>query len=111
MVAQHAIDRSLEAASHPPDAVQRRLERPECLAAIVAGQDADVVTQLADELTHPLHRGPTDVHVQVTEVQDGEAIETRRQILEDDVVAPDDDAFGVAARAPVETAQLQRASE
>ncbi len=110
MVAEHAVDRAPQPAAHAFDAVERGLEGAKGLAAVVAGQHAEIVTHVADQLAEPPHRDLVHVGVQIAEVQDGVAIETRRQLPDADVVVPDGDAFGVAQRAPVKSGQLQDGS-
>ena len=79
MVTQHAIDRPREMPKHPRHPVDRGVERAEGLAAIVAGEHADVVVQARQQLDQPVHRRDTHVGVQVAEMQDREAVERARQ--------------------------------
>src|SRR6202158_2435731 len=110
VVAEPPVNRPPQLTSHASDAVQGGLEGSKGLGAIVAGQNTEVVTHLTDEFAQSLHRDLVHFDVHIADVQDGEAIEKRRQILEGDVVVLDDDALCIATRAPVETAQLQGVS-
>src|SRR4029077_8844008 len=66
-----------------------------------------MVTHVADEFDQALHGSFIHVHMHVANVEYGEAIKKRRQLLEHDVIALDENASCIPASAPVETGQLQ----
>src|ERR1035437_5123406 len=53
------------------------------------------------------HRALIHVHMQVTDVKYSKAIEQWRQLFEPDLIARDENAFRIAAPAPVKAGQLQ----
>ena len=53
------------------------------------------------------HGGLTHVHMHVAKVEYGEAIKQPRQLLEPDVVVPNENAFCVPSSEPIETGQLK----
>src|SRR5258708_26607731 len=94
--------------SHSCDAIQGCLERPKSLAAIVAGQNTYVVSQVTDQLRQVPHGALIQVHMHVAYVQYGEILKRRRQLFKPDVIVPDENALCISARAPIETGQFQR---
>src|ERR1035437_6741205 len=75
MIAEHAINWSIEMGSHSCDAVQGCRERSKSFAPKVAGQNTQVVTQTISELHEVSHRALIHVHMHVADVKYGEAIE------------------------------------
>src|SRR5665811_782813 len=66
-----------------------------------------IVAHVADEFDQALHGSFIHVHMHVTDVENGEAVKKRRQLLEYNVIALDENASCIPASAPVETGQLQ----
>ena len=58
----------------------RGVERPEGLAAVVAGQNAEIVGDGRQQLDQPAHRAVVHVDMQIAELQDREAVERGRQL-------------------------------
>ena len=86
--------------------VDRGVERPEGLAAVVAGQNADVVDDGRQQLDQPVHRAPVHIDMQIADLQDRKAVERGRQLGQHHLVAPDPDALGIFAGPPIKPGQL-----
>ena len=78
---------------------QTDLERPEGSTAIVAGKDADVIIQRPHDAAEVLHGAFADIDVKVAELQDGKAVERRRQPGRCHAVVTDHDMIGMATGA------------
>ncbi len=111
MVAQHAIDRSAQRRAQSPDAVHGGFDRPERGRPVIAGQHAQVVAKFGQDRGEPAHRAIAVLDVEITDVQQGEAIECGRQICKRQTVTANLDALGIAPAPPVQSRQLQRAAD
>src|SRR4029077_830939 len=66
-----------------------------------------MVTHVADEFDQALHGSFIHVHMHVAQVEYGEAVKKRRQLLEHSIIALDQNSSCISASAPVETGQLK----
>ena len=70
VVAEHAEDRPLDLRADPRQSFEGGVERPERLAAIVAGQHAEIVSQPRQQLGQTAHRPFVHIDVQIADLQD-----------------------------------------
>src|SRR5512141_2406339 len=110
MIAQHAVDSSLETAAHLGHCVETRLKGTKRLPPIISRQDADVISDFPEKFHEPPHRSRVHVRVKVAEMKDCEPIEVRWKVRAFDEVLPDLDPLGVLVPAPVESRQLEEHS-
>ena len=106
VVAQHPVYRGNQVRAHPRHARDRGIDRPEGFSAIVAGEYAKVVCQAGEQLDQPLHGALVQIDVQVADLEQGKAVERRRQLWQQDVLVPDLNAFGVFPCPPIQAGQL-----
>src|SRR5665213_1547689 len=95
---------------HACNAVQSHFKRPERLAAIIACQNTQVVTQTTDDLDKVPHGALIQVNMHVTDMKYGEPIKRWRQFFELQLIVLDTNAFCISPPAPIETSQLQGGS-
>ena len=75
VIAEHAVDRSVERGANFRHSGKRGLIGAIGLAAVVAGEHAKVVVDPLEKRDHPLHRGFAHIDMEVAELKDGEAVE------------------------------------
>src|SRR5262245_4282084 len=78
VIAEHAEERSLERRTDTSNAVHRGIEGAKGLAAVVAGQNANVIVKTGGKLDHPIHGRRTHIRMKVAEVEDAESMEFAR---------------------------------
>jgi len=110
MIAEHGVSRRCYLCSQFLNALHSRLKRTVSLSPVVAGEHADIKTEGADDLEQMPHGPLTQVHMQIADLKDGELVKCRRQVLEGEIVSPDDYAVGVSTRPPIKPGRLQRVS-
>jgi hypothetical protein len=57
------------------------------------------------------HGNLIHVRMEVADVQNSEAVKSRRQLGKNQVVSPNDNLFRIPPRAPIETSQFQDGSD
>jgi hypothetical protein len=82
-----------------------------CPAAVVAGQDADVIAKSFDHANQIPHGANTYVSVQIADVKDSEIIKCRGKIGESQAIFFDKDLICVSTRTAVKSSELQGHSE
>ena len=75
MIAQNAVDWTLEVRAHPRQAVYRSLIRTVGLPAVVAGEDAQIVGNGRKQLNQAAHRPAVHVGMQIAEMENRKPIE------------------------------------
>src|SRR5579883_4817 len=78
VVAQDAINRPFQGRPQPRHSGKARFESAESLPPVVAGEDAKVIFEGWQKTEKPAHRGIIHIDMQITEMQDTEAIEAGR---------------------------------
>ena len=101
MVAQDAVDRTLEVRPHPRQALYCFEVRAIGLAAVIAGQNADIVGDFRQQLQQAAHRPVVHVGMQIAEMKDRKTVERGWHLGRADVMAPNSNVFGVFAGAPI----------
>ena len=79
MIAEHAIDRTVEVLAEARDAGKRLGIRPECLRPVIAGEHRDVVALPAQQLGHAGHCSLAHLHMDIADVQDGKTVKVGGQ--------------------------------
>jgi hypothetical protein len=69
--------------------------------AIVARQHTEIISEAMREFSRPVHGGAAKVHMQVAQMQDGEAIESAWQIWQTHNVAPNLHLACVSSASPI----------
>ena len=77
-------------------------------SAVVARQHTKVIVEVEHEFSGPAHGGAAYVRVQVTQMQNGEAIESTWQIWEADGIAPQFHLAGVCPAPPISPCHAKR---
>ena len=111
VVAEHGVHLPLEMRAQLREAIERRLVGAAGAVAVVAGEHAQVVVQRAHALDQGVDKVRAHVEMQVAQVQQGVAVEGRRQAGEGDVVLHRADAQGVAPAAAVQPDQAETAAD
>src|SRR6516162_1375856 len=111
MIAQNGEHRTFQVRADPGNARQGRVERTECLPAIITCERANIIAQAVNELDHPLHGDVAHVHMHIADMQNGEPLKGRLQPRELDMVMPHLDALRIAKAAAIQTCQSQRVAD
>jgi hypothetical protein len=91
--------------------VESCVERAEGLAAVVSGENADVVLEAGDHVGEAVHDLRVEVGVEVGDVEDGEAVECGRELREGDGIGEDADLPGISVAEGVEAGELEGSLE
>ena len=111
MVAKHSVNRPFQSGPQFVDDFQTFLEWTICPAAIVAGQDADVILKSFDHADQIPHGANTYVSMQIADVKNSEIVKCRGKIGESQAMFFDKDLVCVSARTAVKSSELQGLSE
>jgi len=96
VIAEHAEDGSFKALMEARHAGKRVRIGSKFLRPVVSGQHADVVADVAHEFGHASHRRFAHLHMEIADLQNGEAVEGRRQVRRSDAVVPQLDLRRIA---------------
>ncbi len=97
VIAEHAIDRPLRGGRARGRPRRARPRTAQSLAAVVAGQHANVVFEPAKEFDEAIHRRSAHVGMEIAEMKDRESVEGLRQSRRRDRIAAQFDPAGVPA--------------
>ena len=111
VIAEHCVNRALERSADLGHPSKCRLVGAVSLATIISGQHAQVVVEPIEERKDALHRRPAEIDVQIAQLEDGEAVERRRQSTERDAVMPELDASGVIDATPIKPGHQQTGAD
>jgi hypothetical protein len=79
VLAEYAEDGSFKALMEARHAGKRIRIGSKCLRPLVSGQHADVVAGAAHEFGHASHRRFAHLHMEIADLQNGEALSDRRR--------------------------------
>ena len=99
MVAEHGVDVATQLFAQTRHAFEAGHAIAVSASAVVARQHTKVIVEVEHEFSGPAHGGAAYVRVQVTQVQNGEAIESTWQIWEADSIAPEQSRHGLSGLA------------
>ena len=88
VIAEHPENWPSQAGPQFRDNLETLRRRPVGLAAIVAGQDANVVFKIGNDADQGAHRAHAGICVQIAEMKDGKAVERRRKAGKSRCVSP-----------------------
>ena len=111
VVTKHPVYRPFQLGPQFVDNFETFFEWTICPAAIVAGQDANVVLKASDHANQMPHRAQAYVRVQIAGVKDGEIVKCRRKIGESHAMFFDNDVVSVSTRTTIKSSQLERSSD
>src|SRR5271157_3200871 len=80
VIAQHPINRPFEMRSDLRNSFESCIEWTESLAAVITGQNTEVVRNAVKKLYQAAHRTLTYVRMHVADVEDGESIKKDRNV-------------------------------
>ena len=107
VVAKHAVDGTADHSPKLRKARERRLKRSKCLPPKVASQNANIVAQRRNHLSHALHGSLAHIAVEIAQMEDREAVERIWQFTRLDEVLSQLDALGILSAAPEHSSQLE----
>ncbi len=108
VIAQYAVNISLEMGSDSLQAFQRGFIGAIGLAAIIAGQDTDIVVKSVQKLDHPVHGAFVGINVQIAQMENRESVELRGKVRADDGISFQPNVLRVSPAPPIETGQFER---
>ena len=110
VVAEDGIGRLRQTRAQPRQSVEGSVERSVCLAAEVAGQNAEIAAQARQQLGELTHRVLAHIDMHVADMEDREPIEGFGEVCEAEDVFLHLHLCGVGAGTPVQPDRFQRAA-
>ena len=111
MVAEDGVGQLRQTRAQPGQSIEGSVERSVCLAAEVAGQNAEIAAQARQQLGELAHRVLAHIDMQVADMEDREPVEGFGQVCEAEDVFLHLHPRGVGAGAPVQPDRFQRAAK
>src|SRR5215469_14182466 len=107
MIAQYPVNRAFEMRSDLRHPFESCIEWTEGLAAVIPGQNTEVVRNAIQKLDQAAHRALTYVRMHVADVEDGESIKRAGNVRPVDEVVADLYTLCILGPAPIQPGQLQ----
>lgn len=107
VVAEDGVDGGVDLGAELAEGFEGGIEGAEGLAAVVAGEDAEIVLEAGQHEGEAAHGFRVKVGVEIGDVKDGEAVERGREMREDDGIGEDADFLGVSEAEGVEACEFE----